>query len=179
VETLTFHAGDGEQVSERVRLLTDRDDVAVTVSLYQPGDEGPGPHIHREHIDAFYVLEGRLVFRVGRELERIAAGAGSFVAAPPAVVHTFRNEGPDAARFLNFHAPGCGFGRYLRQLGAGEDTSWFDSDDPPPGGGPPASAAIAVPGAGDGVVIPTPGAGEISIVWADAGAPVTATVRPA
>ena len=33
---------------------------------------------------------------------------------PPDVLHTFHNPGPGEARFLNLHAPGLGFERYLR-----------------------------------------------------------------
>ena len=51
---------------------------------------------------------------------------------PPGVVHGFDNDGPGEARFLNFHAPGCGFVQYLRKEGE------FDQRRrPPTGDGPP------------------------------------------
>jgi mannose-6-phosphate isomerase-like protein (cupin superfamily) len=145
VQPIVVGPEGGEPVGERVRIVADLDHVAVTQSLYAPGDSGPDPHIHREHADTFYVVGGRLVFELGREAQRFDAPAGTFIGAPPGLVHTFRNEGPEDARFLNFHAPGCRFGRYLRALSAGEDTSWFDSYDPPADGGPPASGALHVP----------------------------------
>jgi hypothetical protein len=43
-------------------------------------------------------------------------GAGSFVASPPGVVHTFTG-GPGRSRLLNIHAPSCGFHDWLRGLG--------------------------------------------------------------
>jgi quercetin dioxygenase-like cupin family protein len=52
----------------------------------------PDPHVHREHTDAFYVLEGELTFAVGPAAERIGVAAGGFVAVPPGVVHSFANE---------------------------------------------------------------------------------------
>ena len=45
-----------------------------------PGSPGPLPHIHRNHDEAFYVLEGELTVRVGPR--RIMAPAGSFVVVP-------------------------------------------------------------------------------------------------
>jgi oxalate decarboxylase/phosphoglucose isomerase-like protein (cupin superfamily) len=63
----------------------------------------------------FYVLEGTLTMRLGdrtRELE-----AGSFVCAPPGVVHTFRNDSDAPVRFLNFSTP-SGWENYMRDLAA-------------------------------------------------------------
>jgi mannose-6-phosphate isomerase-like protein (cupin superfamily) len=119
-------------------ILFDDDALVATWSVYEPGESGPETHVHHEHNDCFWVLEGSLVFEIGPDGKRIKARAGTFVAVPPLVAHTFRNEGPGAARFLNFHAPGKGFGEALRK---GED---FDSDDPPAGGGRSADDAVVV-----------------------------------
>lgn len=54
------------------------------------GDDGPPPHLHREHQEAFFVVAGTLVFTAGDEA--IEAGAGSFVFIPAGVVHTFSNR---------------------------------------------------------------------------------------
>jgi mannose-6-phosphate isomerase-like protein (cupin superfamily) len=108
--------GDGEVVSAGeetdVQILLDDDHLDVTWSRYSAGESGPGPHIHREHSDCFWVLQGTLVFEVAGK--RIDAGPETFVAVPPGVVHTFRNEGPGDAQFLNMHAPGRGFAEHLR-----------------------------------------------------------------
>jgi mannose-6-phosphate isomerase-like protein (cupin superfamily) len=128
--------------SSEVRILVDSEELVATWSRYAPGESGPGPHIHREHSDCFWVLEGRLVFEVGSG-NRIEAGPGTFVAVPPFVVHTFRNEGPRDAEFLNFHAPGMGFADALR------DDAPFDSEDPPADGGrDPAEVVVAPDGSG-------------------------------
>ena len=127
---------DGER--SRVVIKAGMDEIALTDSTYAPGESGPGPHIHHEHTDSFYVLEGRLVFEVGPgAAERLVATAGMFVLVPPLVVHTFRNEGPGHARFLNIHAPSREFHRQLR----GEDVD-FDTADPPEDGGRPASEVV-------------------------------------
>src|SRR5439155_694180 len=95
-----------------------------------PGEEGPDPHVHRRHTDAFYVLEGELELGLGPgAAEIVRATPGTFVAAPPEVVHTFRNASGVEAVFLNFHAPSMGFGDMLRALRAAAGT-WFSA---PPG----------------------------------------------
>jgi quercetin dioxygenase-like cupin family protein len=134
-------AEEGETVTDRpertIRILADFPELTLTWTRYVSGEEGPGPHIHKEHVDAFFVLSGELVFRVGPELDRVVAGPGTFVLAPPEVVHTFRNEGPDEATWLNLHAPSKGFASFLRD----PDFVW-DSFDAPADGGRPVSEAI-------------------------------------
>jgi mannose-6-phosphate isomerase-like protein (cupin superfamily) len=119
-----------------VQIKAGLDELALTESRYAPGQSGPGPHIHREHVDAFWVLDGELVFELGAG-ELVRAPADSFALVPPEVVHTFRNEGSGDARFLNIHAPSKDFHRHIR----GEDVD-FDTEDPPADGGRPASDAV-------------------------------------
>ncbi len=125
---LVVHGG-GELLTDeprrRVEVKADRDELAVTESRYAEGESGPDSHFHREHIDCFFVLEGRLVFDI--EGDRTEAHVGDFVTVPPMVVHTFRNEGPGDARFLNLHAPSKGFIQHLRD---GADPDRFDTFDP-------------------------------------------------
>lgn len=73
----------------------------------EPGFGPVDPHVHDDHTDSFYVLEGEIEFTLGDELMR--AGAGTFVAAPPGVRHGFAIPGPGRTRFINIHAPGVGF----------------------------------------------------------------------
>jgi quercetin dioxygenase-like cupin family protein len=67
---------------------------------------GPPPHRHA-YRELFYVLEGRYEFTVerGGRLETIVAGAGSSLAVPPDVAHTFRNATDAPARLLFVHQP--------------------------------------------------------------------------
>ena len=126
-----------------VAILAATDQLDATVSRYASGERGPDEHIHREHADCFFVLEGSLLFLVGGE--PVVGDAGTFVLVPPEVVHTFRNESGGDARFLNLHAPSGGFADYMR----GKSPT-FDSFDPPEDGGRPASdALVSPPGAGD------------------------------
>ena len=68
------------------------------------GSTGALPHTHRAHTDVFYVLDGELELRLGAETVRLPAG--SCVAAPPLLVHGFRNPAGTVARLLNVHATG-------------------------------------------------------------------------
>jgi mannose-6-phosphate isomerase-like protein (cupin superfamily) len=69
-----------------------------------PGETGARPHTHGAHTDVFYVVAGEIELRLGDETVRLPAG--SCVAAPPLLVHGFRNPGAVEARYLNLHAPG-------------------------------------------------------------------------
>ena len=124
---------------KRIELLCDRDELHVTWTRMGAGLDGAAPHVHRNHSDLFYVLEGELTFLVGPGREEHVLSAGMLVLAPPLVVHGFRNGSDAEARYLNFHAPGAGFADYLRGVSAG-----FDSEDPPADGGRPAGEARIV-----------------------------------
>jgi len=125
-----------DRPGRRVALLLDTPELAITESVYGPGQRGPDPHVHHEHTDSFIVVEGTVTFAFrDRTLE---APSGTFVSVPREVVHSFRNESAEPARFFNFHAPSCGFGDYLRGLNPG-----FDQHDPPEdGGGDPESVVV-------------------------------------
>ena len=131
---------EGETITERpgrrVTLLADTEELAVTESVYGPGERGPALHIHREHTDAWIVLEGSLAFLL-RDGITFRAGPGMLVVVPPDVVHEFSNEGGVAARFVNLHAPSCGFGEYMRGRNPG-----FDQHDPPADGGADPSSVL-------------------------------------
>ena len=86
---------------------TTRSRAAANASLewtIDAGDNGPPPHLHREHQEAFFVVEGTLTFRAGEET--IKAEAGSFLFIPSGVVHTFSNRSDAPARCVNAYVPG-------------------------------------------------------------------------
>jgi uncharacterized cupin superfamily protein len=146
---IVLRPGEGEVITERaartLHLKAGIEAIAVTETRYEPGERGPDAHVHHRHTDAFYVLEGTMLYELGPDREAVHAPAGSFVAAPPGLVHSFRNDGPGRARFLNFHAPSERFHDYLRGMRAGEDTSWFDQYDQPGGGRPLSDAVMSGP----------------------------------
>jgi quercetin dioxygenase-like cupin family protein len=145
-------AGEGETVVDQprrtLRILLAHELLDATWTRHEGGERGAEPHVHHQHTDAFYVLEGELTFRVGPDLQRVTAPVGTFVAVPPNVIHGFDNDGSEQVRFLNFHAPSGGFADYLRGVNPG-----FDSFDPPEdGGASPDAAIISPPGAGERLV---------------------------
>src|SRR5204863_6962 len=151
-QPLLLAPGEGETTTDRpertLRILCELEQLIVTWFRYEPGEKGPDPHIHRQHTDAFYVLEGEVDFGLGPEIKRITGGPGTLACAPPNVVHTFKNSSDATAIFLNVHAPSMGFGDVLR--GGGHEH--FDQFDPPAGGGRPfEDAVLQPPGEGEAV----------------------------
>ena len=124
-------SGTGETIpsrrpEKRATLLVDADEITVTEFAYGPGERGAELHIHREHADAFLVVEGEFTFstRDGS----LVGPAGTLVFIPPGVVHGFDNSSAESARCFNLHVPASGFAEYLR--GRNPD---FDQHDPPAG----------------------------------------------
>jgi quercetin dioxygenase-like cupin family protein len=116
-DAVLLAAGGGERLEGERRIATikvGREELSLVAFDLRPGFEGPDPHTHHDHVDSFYVLEGEAEFLLGDET--LPLGEGSFVAAPPGVVHTF-GGGPGRCRLLNIHAPSRGFHDWLREAG--------------------------------------------------------------
>jgi mannose-6-phosphate isomerase-like protein (cupin superfamily) len=95
---------------EFLALSEDTPRFNLSIITMAPAREGPSAHVHDDEDDAFYVLDGELVFVV--EEREVVAPAGTFVLVPPGVRHTFANRSGQPARILNIHAP-AGFDRRL------------------------------------------------------------------
>ena len=102
-----------ERAGRSFRLLGELPDLEVVESVFDPGWEGVDPHVHDDHTDSFYVLEGEVEFLVNGEWR--CGGPGSFFSAPPGVEHGFRIAGEHPIRVLNVHAPNVGFVARIRQ----------------------------------------------------------------
>src|ERR1700742_3976215 len=105
-------AGGGETITDRTArtvllMASGLTNLAMTWSRYSPGEEGPAPHVHKEHDDAWWILGGELTFQFGWEddVTEVRVGAGDFVLAPTFVPHAFRNDSSEEVFFLNIHAP--------------------------------------------------------------------------
>jgi quercetin dioxygenase-like cupin family protein len=112
-----LHGGEGERLEGNRRVATikiGREELSLVDFELEPGFEGPEPHTHDDHVDSFYVIDGEAEFLIGGET--LLLGAGSFVAAPPRLVHTF-SSGGRSSRLLNVHAPSAGFHEWLREAG--------------------------------------------------------------
>jgi quercetin dioxygenase-like cupin family protein len=141
--------GEGEVIGDspdrRVEILSDADALHATLSRFGPGREGADLHVHTEHSDLFYVLEGELTVRLGVEDEQVVVPTGAIACVPPNVVHGFRNASAAELRYLNFHAPGCDFANYMRALRDGRKYA-YDQYEPPADGGRPIAEARVEPG---------------------------------
>jgi mannose-6-phosphate isomerase-like protein (cupin superfamily) len=103
--------GQGHRIGNVEFLARSADTPRFNLGIidFRPGRELEA-HVHDDEDDAFYVLEGRLTFLFGDE--EVVAPPGTFVLVPPGVEHGFRNDGHEAVRMLNIHAP-AGFDRRI------------------------------------------------------------------
>ena len=132
---------DGDTITNsperRATVLVETDELTISEFDYGPGERGAPRHIHREHADAFVVLEGEFTFHL-RDGSR-PLGAGTLVVFPPGVVHGFDNDSNGHTRAFNFHMPSFGFADYMRGANPG-----FDQFGPPEDGGlDPATGVVA------------------------------------
>src|SRR5688572_22611990 len=150
---VVLRPGEGESLSDEAeyRIKLARPELSLLESAY-PRGESVAPHVHERHADAFYVLEGELEFHLADSA--VGLPAGSFVLAPPGVVHWFSVVSADGARWLNLHASDGGFAESRRARHEGrERREPLDAFPPPPDGGLPASEAIVrLPGEGERLV---------------------------
>jgi mannose-6-phosphate isomerase-like protein (cupin superfamily) len=110
-EGLFVGPDDGQALSNPVggRMLVKlrEDDTGGSYSVHEnvipAGSPGPLPHIHHEHEETFYVLEGELTVRVGER--RFTAPVGSFVVIPRGVVHQPSNPATEPMRVLLIFSP--------------------------------------------------------------------------
>jgi quercetin dioxygenase-like cupin family protein len=120
MESGVLGAGEGRSVwvvGDRYTVKAAGEDTggafALVEALVPPGG-GPPPHIHHREDEAFYVLEGELLFHAdGRD---IAAGAGSWVTLARGSLHHFKNVGDRTARMLIVVTP-AGLERYFLEVG--------------------------------------------------------------
>jgi quercetin dioxygenase-like cupin family protein len=149
-------AGGGEVVGDtpdrRVEILSDDEALVATWSHFGPRREGADLHVHCDHTDMFYVLEGELTVRLGVDDQEVVVPAGTFARVPRLVVHGFRNGGDQGVRYLNLHAPGRRFADFLRAINARRRFEW-DQHEPPADGGRPITEAVI---GGDGFIADRP-----------------------
>ena len=140
---------EGEVIFSReeldVRLLVDAEQLGAAQVRAAPGWGKAPLHIHARHAEALFVFAGELALRLEDRVHRVGAETWAFV--PPEVVHAIEVTGDEPARFLVLHAPGSGFGDYVRGSAAA-----FDQQPPPEyATGDPGLVVIRRTGGGGGV----------------------------
>jgi mannose-6-phosphate isomerase-like protein (cupin superfamily) len=103
--------GEGHRIGNVEFLARTADTPRFTFGIIEivPGRELEA-HVHDGEDDAFYILDGEMVFTFGDD--EAVAPPGTFVLVPPGVSHGFRNDGDVPVRMLNIHAP-AGFDRRI------------------------------------------------------------------
>ena len=82
---------------------TQTDGVVAVVEHPVAGRTLVPPHVHRDHDEWSYVLEGRVGARVGDD--EFIASAGSYILKPRQIPHTFWNPDDAPARILEIITP--------------------------------------------------------------------------
>ena len=97
-----------------VLLRSEESDGVVSIIDNTVPANWPGPFLHKHDFDeAFYVLEGELVFQV--EDAVVTKRAGELAFAPRGVAHTLANHSDGRARYLLVCTP-AGFERYFARM---------------------------------------------------------------
>jgi quercetin dioxygenase-like cupin family protein len=141
VAPIALQPGDGEARWFLGFLITIKSSAATTngrvAVIEHLGTQGLGSplHVHHNEDEWFYVTEGELTFRIGRET--IVAPAGSFVYGPRDIPHAFSVTSA-RARFLLVTEP-AGLENFLRALS--EPAAALTM--PPPSIQPPDFGALA------------------------------------
>ena len=107
-----------EGEGQREILLCDIEAVAISEVVAEQGAPAPNGHVHPDHVESFFVLEGELGFTGAKE--EGAAGTGTWVQVPAGVPHEL-SFAPGPARVLTMHTPAAGFGAFLRALDETDD----------------------------------------------------------
>jgi quercetin dioxygenase-like cupin family protein len=86
--------------------------IAVMETTFRSRSGGPA-HVHHQHEETFYLLEGEFVFQLGTQT--VKAPAGTFVFVPCDVPHAFENVGNQPGRILGIMTPG-GYEKFFEEL---------------------------------------------------------------
>ena len=108
---IVLAAGEGREIvgptGQPMIVKADKATTAGAYALIQyshaVGAPGPPPHIHREHEEAFYVIEGELTLLIGDNT--IAVETGGFAIVPRGVRHSPSNMGSVPVRFFFITSP--------------------------------------------------------------------------
>jgi quercetin dioxygenase-like cupin family protein len=113
--------GDMSHNAPKVLLRSEESDGQLAI-VELSGRGRPSLH-HHDFDETFYVLEGKLTFRLGDDV--FIRTAGELVFVPRGVAHTYANLSGAPARVLLAITP-AGFERYFDRIAAG-----ISGSDPP------------------------------------------------
>ena len=90
---------------ERLVTAGHTDGLLDAAIVTQPPGLAPPEHVHAREAEAWYVLEGSLIYRAGEQQASLAAG--DFIYLPAGLPHAFRITGHEPARCLVLALPGA------------------------------------------------------------------------
>jgi mannose-6-phosphate isomerase-like protein (cupin superfamily) len=93
----------GQHMIVKVSGAASRGAYSLIEYSHRPGAPGPPPHVHREHEEAFFVLEGELTLAVGPDV--VTVGAGQTAVVPRGQVHQPSNRSDRPVRFVFLSSP--------------------------------------------------------------------------
>ena len=103
----------GGSIAVRLRAADTDGQLGLVEQVVPGGYPGPAMHVHPDFDEIFYVIEGKLGFRVGDRAYE--AGPGTVAFMPRGTPHTFANPAQVPARSLVLVTP-AGFEAYFEQL---------------------------------------------------------------
>jgi mannose-6-phosphate isomerase-like protein (cupin superfamily) len=103
----------GGAITVRLRAEQTDGQLGLVEQVVPGGYPGPAMHVHPDFDETFYVIDGKLGFRVGDHA--FEAGPGTVAFVPRGTPHAFANPGQEPARSLVAVTPG-GFERYFEEL---------------------------------------------------------------
>jgi mannose-6-phosphate isomerase-like protein (cupin superfamily) len=78
-----------------------------------PGCVPPPPHVHRQQVEEYEVLDGELDVVIDGKWRTL--GRGEAAAVPVGALHTFRNRSGEVVRVRNWHRPAMRFEDFIER----------------------------------------------------------------
>ena len=121
---IVLNPGEGRQPKVAANMLQTikvaGEDVGGEFALWESEIKGgPGPHIHHDDIEWFYVLDGKVEYRLGDEVAVL--GKGGFLLIPRGQVHSFQTLGESPAKLLVMVLP-AGFEHFFEEVEAMQES---------------------------------------------------------
>lgn len=132
----------GNDITFKIGPESGAEDLSMFESVVPPGGR-VFPHVHREYEEAFYVLDGEVLFLIGENWQRGAAGTIVHIAR--SVTHAFHNRSERPARLLVIHTPASAI-RMIEELAQLTPTSSREDVATILGRHASAPVALAAPG---------------------------------
>ncbi len=102
-------------------------DFSLMERTLPPGGRTPPPHRHLNCSEAFFVLEGAIMFRL--DDAEMTGTPGDFLLVPRGAAHTFGNKSAEPARLLVLHAPAMdAYFEELQELWSGAEPPGRDQE---------------------------------------------------